>query len=55
MFIYTLNPSLVLHNELLWHGGDQLLTLLMCHCSSGCFDSCLQLVCVWGQVFLISV
>ncbi len=32
-----------------WHGGNQPVALLRCNGSSGCFDSVLQVICIFGS------
>ncbi len=38
---------------LAWHGGDQFVALLRWYGSPGFFDSGLQLICIFGLLFLI--
>ncbi len=44
-FNYCLNSA--------WHGGDQFVALLRWYGSPGLFDSGLQLICIFGLLFLI--
>ncbi len=44
-FNYCLNSA--------WHGGDQFVALLRWYGSQGFFDSGLQLICIFGLLFLI--
>ncbi len=44
-FNYCLNSA--------WHGGDQFVALLRWYGSPGFFDSGLQLICIFGLLFLI--
>ncbi len=46
-FNYCLNSA--------WHGGDQFVALLRWYGSPGFFDSGLQLICIFGLLFLISL
>ncbi len=36
-----------------WHGGDQPVALLGCNGSTGCFDKCLQVICIVGSGVLL--
>ncbi len=38
-----------------WHGGDQFVALLRWYGSPGLFDSGLQLICIFGLLFLIII
>ncbi len=46
-FNYCLNSA--------WHGGDQFVALLRWYKSPGFFDSGLQLICIFGLLFLIII